>query len=323
MTRLNNILNESDKDAKICSEKQEDFKTSVSIGLPIYNGEKFIHEKINSLLKQTFTDFELIISDNCSTDLTSQICKEYSNRDKRIIYFRQKKNIGSWANFAFVLNKASNKYFLWTAVDDFVLPQFIEENVKTLEADEKIACSISKIRLFGKNTDKIQPNEKDSKIKKIKKNFLRNYGHMNTFPARGTFEKRINEYIKNLRHNQCFYGIYRTDLIKKAFITKPFLGQDACIIFNILKFGELNVVNKVLMEVYDDGVSRRGMIGLAKALEYNLFSTIFPSYQFTKWCKENLGLKIFLKNLGFFIKINFISEISLLIDILRKLVQRF
>ena len=294
-------------------------ETKVSIGLPIYNGEKFIHKKLNSLLSQTFTNFELIISDNGSTDLTSKICEEYAQKDKRIIYFKQKKNMGAWENFAFVLNKAKSKYFLWTAVDDYILPQFIEENVKTLEVDEKIACSISKIRLFGENSNNLQLNEKDSKIKKIKKKFLRNYGYMNTFAAKGTYEERINEYIKNLRHNQCFYGIYKTHQIKQAFIQKPFLGQDTCIIFNILKFGELNVVDKVLMEVYDDGVSRRGMIGLTKALEYDLFSTIFPSYQFTKWCKKNLGLKIFLKNLDFFIKMNLIAESSLIIDIIRKI----
>ena len=83
----------------------------ISIGMPVYNGEKFLRNKIESLLNQTFQDFELIISDNGSTDLTYKICNEYTKKDKRIIYFQQKKNIGGWNNFLFVLEKAKNEYF--------------------------------------------------------------------------------------------------------------------------------------------------------------------------------------------------------------------
>ena len=65
----------------------------VRIGMPVYNGEKFIREAIDSLLAQTFSDFELIISDNCSTDKTQEICKEYASKDPRVKYLRQIENI--------------------------------------------------------------------------------------------------------------------------------------------------------------------------------------------------------------------------------------
>ena len=67
----------------------------VSIGMPIYSGERYIREALDSLLAQTFTDFELIISDNASSDRTESICREYAERDARIIYFRQEENIGA------------------------------------------------------------------------------------------------------------------------------------------------------------------------------------------------------------------------------------
>ena len=90
----------------------------VSIGMPVYNGEKYIREALDSLLAQTFTDFELIISDNASTDGTEAICREYAARDPRIRYVRQSENRGPTANFHFVLDEAVGEYFMWAAYDD-------------------------------------------------------------------------------------------------------------------------------------------------------------------------------------------------------------
>jgi glycosyltransferase involved in cell wall biosynthesis len=93
-------------------------KPLVSIGMPVYNGEKFIREALDSLLAQTFTDFELIISDNASTDNTEAICLEYAAKDARIRYVRQPENRGVLFNFQFVLDEARGEYFMWSAHDD-------------------------------------------------------------------------------------------------------------------------------------------------------------------------------------------------------------
>lgn len=94
------------------------YTPKVSIGMPVYNGERFIKEALNSLLTQTFTNFELIISDNASTDGTEEICKEYAKNDPRIRYIRQTYNRGAIINFQFVLNEAVGEYFMWAAADD-------------------------------------------------------------------------------------------------------------------------------------------------------------------------------------------------------------
>jgi len=91
---------------------------TVSIGMPVYNGEKYIRESLDSLLSQTFTEFELLISDNASTDGTEAICREYAARDSRIRYVRQNENRGAAANFELVLYKAQGEYFMWMACDD-------------------------------------------------------------------------------------------------------------------------------------------------------------------------------------------------------------
>ncbi|EGP92875.1 glycosyltransferase family 2 protein [Nitrosarchaeum koreense] len=291
----------------------------LSIGIPVYNGEKFLHKKLDSLLEQTFTNFEIIISDNASTDLTAKICEEYAKKDKRICYFRQNKNMGAWWNFGFVLEKAKYEYFLWSAVDDILLPQFLEENVKKLESDKKIACSVSKMRLYGKTTNELEIRSNDSIFKNKIKKFKKTFGHLDTFPATGSYEKRVKEYIKNLRHNQIFYGVFRTDQIRQAYVKDSFLWNEGCIMLNILKFGELFVVDKVLMNVYDEGMSRKGMFGVAKQMHHGLITTILPMYPFTKWCGKNLGSVFIMKNLGFFIKINCIGEISIIVDLMRKI----
>ena len=90
----------------------------LSIGLFVYNGEPFIRRALDSLLAQTFRDFELIISDNASTDRTAQICLEYAGRDPRIRFFRAQKNMGAGWNCRRVYFLATGKYFKWAACDD-------------------------------------------------------------------------------------------------------------------------------------------------------------------------------------------------------------
>jgi glycosyltransferase involved in cell wall biosynthesis len=106
------------------NEKQQ--VPSVSIGMPVFNGESFIREALDSLLTQTFTDFELIISDNASTDGTEAISREYAERDARIRYVRQPENMGALKNFQFVLEEAVGEYFMWAAADDVWDEKWIE-----------------------------------------------------------------------------------------------------------------------------------------------------------------------------------------------------
>ena len=110
----------------------------LSIGLPVYNGEKFLKEAIDSLLAQTFEDFELIISDNASTDKTEEICRAYAEKDQRIRYYRNDKNIGCARNFDRVFKLSSGEYFKWAAYDDLHAPDFIEKCVEVLDQDPTI-----------------------------------------------------------------------------------------------------------------------------------------------------------------------------------------
>jgi glycosyltransferase involved in cell wall biosynthesis len=107
----------------------------VSVGLFVYNGERYLEEALHSILSQTFTDFELIISDNASTDRTGAIAETYARGDNRIRYHRSEKNMGAGWNARRVYELATGKYFKWAAVDDLVEPDLLRRCVEVLESD--------------------------------------------------------------------------------------------------------------------------------------------------------------------------------------------
>lgn len=107
----------------------------VSIGLPAYNGADFLSEAITSILDQTFTDFELILCDNASTDGTSQICEDFARQDQRITYIRQSQNFGAAVNYNRAFHEARGEYFKWAAHDDILEPTFLQRCVETLDTD--------------------------------------------------------------------------------------------------------------------------------------------------------------------------------------------
>lgn len=105
------------------------------MGLPVRNGENYIQAAIESILAQTFQDFELIISDNASTDQTAQICQALAQRDARICYVRNPKNLGGAPNFNRTVALARGEYFKWAAHDDILAPTFLERCFEALESN--------------------------------------------------------------------------------------------------------------------------------------------------------------------------------------------
>ena len=113
----------------------------LSIGLPVYNGEPFLTEALDALLAQTFQDFELVISDNASTDSTEAICREYARRDPRIRYVRQAVNIGSAANHSAVITMSRGEFFKWASDDDLYAPELLERCIKVLDDNPDVVLA--------------------------------------------------------------------------------------------------------------------------------------------------------------------------------------
>jgi glycosyltransferase involved in cell wall biosynthesis len=113
----------------------------VSIGLPVYNGDKYLAESLDSLLGQSYGDFELIISDNASTDSTAEICLRYEQQDPRIRYFRQPRNIGSALNHNFVAEQARGELFKWAASDDLYGRDLLNRCVAALDEHPQVVLA--------------------------------------------------------------------------------------------------------------------------------------------------------------------------------------
>src|SRR5687768_11755331 len=111
---------------------------SVSVGMPVFNGERFIEAALDSVLAQNYGDLEVVISDNASTDDTEEICRSYAAKDDRVRYFRNRINYGIAFNFNNVFRLSSGRYFKWAASDDVCAPDFLSRCVEILDRDASI-----------------------------------------------------------------------------------------------------------------------------------------------------------------------------------------
>lgn len=109
--------------------------------MPVYNGERFVRQAVESLLNQTFRDFELIISDNGSTDSTRELCETFAAADPRVRYIRHEQNRGAIFNWNFVVEQARGQYFKWASANDLSAPQLIEHCVQCLDTEPNVVVA--------------------------------------------------------------------------------------------------------------------------------------------------------------------------------------
>jgi glycosyltransferase involved in cell wall biosynthesis len=195
-------------------------KTRVTIGMPVFNGERHLRQALESILDQTYQDFELIISDNASTDRTQQICFEYEKKDDRITYHRIERNLGAAWNFNHVFKLSSSPYFKWAAHDDVVAPEFLSKCVNLLEQDETVVLCHSKtgrINDFGK-----VEGEYDC-------------GKVTNSPKP---QKRLSDVLIRKGFPWSIFGVFRSDALRRTHLIENYIGAD----WNFL--AEINLVGK-------------------------------------------------------------------------------
>jgi len=137
----------------------------VSVAIPVYNGENFVAEAIESVLGQTWSDLELVICDNGSTDRTEDICKTFAARDSRVRYYRNDTNIGIVKNFnrALALASPSSKYFKFAPHDDYYDPTFLEQCVAALDEDPTAVLCNARISIVNERRDVVKRNDVELK----------------------------------------------------------------------------------------------------------------------------------------------------------------
>ncbi len=128
--------------------------------MPVYNGERYLEEALESILGQSFEDFELVISDNASTDRTGEICRAHADKDERIRYFCMEQNLGVIQNFNTVFRLSTGEYFKWAAADDVCGPDYLKRAVEILDTDPSVVLVWAKTAGIDERGDPVAlPNE--------------------------------------------------------------------------------------------------------------------------------------------------------------------
>jgi glycosyltransferase involved in cell wall biosynthesis len=208
----------------------------LTIGLPVYNGEKSLKTAIDSLLSQTYRDFVLHVSDNASTDGTPLICQGAAERDSRVVWTRQPKNIGAEENFRFVLQNSHTPFFMWAAHDDYWKDTFVEKNLALLLNDPLATASISKVAF---QRDGVQV-----------------YLSQSTHALKESVSDNLHDFFRNPADASRLYAVHRTEALKRSRpAIAPFHAMDWLIVALTLLEGHYLEWPEVLLyrEAPEDG----------------------------------------------------------------------
>jgi glycosyltransferase involved in cell wall biosynthesis len=201
----------------------------VSIGVPVYNGERFLPRALDSLLAQTLTDFELIISDNASTDRTQAICEEYRQQDSRVRYIRQLVNIGAPRNWNAVVQPARGVFFKWASGSDYCAPTMLERCVAAMRADPRIVLCHGLTQLVDEQE---QP--------------LEVYGGDVVFDQERPSD-RFMRVAMLMALNNAQSGVIRLDALRRTRLDRLYPSGDMALMAELALYGTFHLVPEVML----------------------------------------------------------------------------
>lgn len=201
----------------------------ISIAIPVFNGAAYIESCIDSILDQTFTDFELLVVDNASTDDTVARVSAYVERDSRVRLIRNPKNVGAAENYNIGFRNTHGEFVKWSACDDRISPNFLQDCLEVLEADRGIALA------FG-NTQGIDENG----------DIVPYVGHhapsIESDDPAVRFERALTQ------SGTCFpiFGLFRRSQLEKTMLHRPYYGSDRALLAEVALFGDFKLVEKAV-----------------------------------------------------------------------------
>lgn len=204
----------------------------VSIGMPVYNGADYILRSISSIQNQDYGDFELLISDNASTDATEDICKDLSRKDQRIQYVKNSENIGAARNYNRVFDLAKGKYFKWAAHDDECHPAFLRRCVDSLEQSPD---SVVMVYPLGELID-----EEGRTIVPV----LDRIASSDPRPHR-----RLAHLLWSLNMCDPVFGLIKAEYLRRTQLIGPFFGADYVLLGELAMLGQIRELDHVLFRL--------------------------------------------------------------------------
>lgn len=192
----------------------------VGIGMPVYNGERYLEQILKTNLSQTFDDFSLVIADNASTDRTEEICRDFASRDPRIHYIRNPVNLGASKNYEACFTPTKCEYFRWSNADDPIEPTLVEKCVKVLDENPDVVLTYGKTNIIDKN-DK----------------FLEHYDDNLDLRQEKACDRFIS-FFKKVGLSNIFYGLMRRDQLAKTALMGNYVASDINLIGEFTLYGK-------------------------------------------------------------------------------------
>lgn len=200
----------------------------VSIGLPVYNGSRYLEAAVDSVLQQSFRDFELVISDNGSTDATAEMCGQYAALDSRVRYYRSPENRGITWNFREVVRHSRGEYFMWLACDDVLAPEYVERCWQMLQRDAGVVLCYSASQEIDEAGSKTAHDE----------------AHRNLSDPRAHI--RFRDLIRMNHMCEPIFGLIRSGVLRQTSIHGDFPDSDRCVLAELALHGRFHRVSEPL-----------------------------------------------------------------------------
>jgi glycosyltransferase involved in cell wall biosynthesis len=207
-------------------------KPRVSIGLPVYNGERYLSVAVDSVLRQDYEDFELIISDNASTDRTAEICREYASSDRRIRYYRNDVNVGAIPNFNRVFALARGPLFKWLTYDDVCCQGLLRRCVEVWnEAPDTVTLVFPRCELINENGVVMGELVEEVETR-----------------ARWAWQ-RLRTVLLRRTTAQALCGLIRSDHLRLTRMRGSFAKDDVALLTELSMVGEFWEIGDILLQV--------------------------------------------------------------------------
>jgi len=200
----------------------------VTVGIPVFNGERWLADAIDSILAQTLDDFILVLADNASTDGTRAICERYAMQDSRVQYRRSTSNIGLFRNYDRAFQLSSTKYFKWASCSDICGERFLELCVDVLERRPDVVLAHTETALFEKDIGSAVAYE----------------GGIDLQQERPS--ERVMYLLSNLKLNNMINGVIRSDVLRQTALNRVYTGSDINLVAELALHGKFVEIPEML-----------------------------------------------------------------------------
>jgi glycosyltransferase involved in cell wall biosynthesis len=255
--------------------------------MPVFNLERVVGRAIDSVRGQTFGDFELLVSDNASTDGTETICRAQAAHDARVRYTRHATPIDAFANFRFVLETARAPYFMWLPADDYVRPQLLERAVAVLDARPDVVCVAPRAEFLEADGSR--------------------HPALGSFPLLADVRDNLCTLLRDPGDNSRFYGLCRREVVRRVMPRSAYYGFDWVVSAGTLLFGKHVELDEVLLiREANDPLKYTRMLD---TLVPGRLSRLLPLASFTRALLVDLGVPLHPRVLGALLRLNVIHHV--------------